>query len=219
MPFRQGTAVALGLVTWIFLAALARPAEACTCVPSDLPRVYHWTYTTDVVRGVVRAAVRIGTETRYTVRVIRTYKGCAKPGRELQVWTADSSATCGIALAVGRSYLLTAHREGDRITANLCGYNRPFARLSADDLQFLSSRYNCCGDRCRCVKRRPVQCFVQPCEVRRCAEPGATCVDNYCGGCGAEWFTSENVPVCRPCAGDEDCPWGQGCIGGACLTQ
>jgi hypothetical protein len=216
---RSPNAVAIGLATWISLAALARPAEACTCVPSDLPRVYHSTYVTDVVRGVVRAAAKIGTEVRYTVKVTRTYKGCARPGRVLQVWTSDSSAACGVGLAVGRSYLLTAHRQGDRITAGLCGYNRPFASLSADDLRFLSSRYSCCGDRCRCVKRRRVHCLVQPCAARPCAEPGATCVDNYCGGCGAEWFTSDGAPVCRPCAADEDCPWQQGCVDGACLTR
>ena len=35
----------------------------------------------------------------------------------------------------------------------------------------------------------PVNCFVAPCDVSSCpAYPDATCIDNYCGGCNAEYF-------------------------------
>ncbi|CAF2498928.1 unnamed protein product [Rotaria sp. Silwood2] len=34
-----------------------------------------------------------------------------------------------------------------------------------------------------------VNCFVNPCQVSRCAAyPGASCVANYCGGCFAHWY-------------------------------
>ncbi|OWA49937.1 hypothetical protein BV898_14471 [Hypsibius exemplaris] len=45
-----------------------------------------------------------------------------------------------------------------------------------------------------------VQCFVDPCQVTKCpAHPGATCRSNFCGGCNAFFFDSNNVNVTSTC--------------------
>ncbi|CAL1545074.1 unnamed protein product [Lymnaea stagnalis] len=33
-----------------------------------------------------------------------------------------------------------------------------------------------------------VNCFVEPCRFSKCAVEGATCGDDYCGGCNARWY-------------------------------
>jgi hypothetical protein len=42
----------------------------------------------------------------------------------------------------------------------------------------------------------PVNCFQPPCEATPCDVEGATCVDDYCGGCNAIWTDAEGNPVC-----------------------
>ncbi|XP_071834280.1 uncharacterized protein [Apostichopus japonicus] len=56
-------------------------------------------------------------------------------------------------------------------------------------------------------------CFVRPCQFATCAaHPEATCEDNYCGGCFADWFIGDkkvdcDIPICElpvepgPCRG------------------
>lgn len=87
------------------------------------------------------------------------------------------------------------------------------------------------------------QCFVNPCTVTTCpAQPNATCVDNYCGGCNARFFlygqevTSRCNPTAIPptfaslvcplpgfggictesCTSDGDCSTGQLCCSNGC---
>lgn len=43
----------------------------------------------------------------------------------------------------------------------------------------------------------PVQCFAEPCAVSSCDVAGATCQNDYCGGCDAHWFDANGNTVCE----------------------
>ena len=109
-------------------------------------------------------------------------------------------------------YVVTGARRGRgrAIQIGTCGFNAAFASLLPDEREFLQTRFNCCGETCACVRRAPVECFVDPCDVASC--PDGTCTSNYCGGCRAEFATPDGANVCQPCETDEDCPLlGQSC--------
>jgi hypothetical protein len=45
---------------------------------------------------------------------------------------------------------------------------------------------------------QPVSCFVEPCTVSNCtSSDNAECVDNYCGGCYADYFYEDELFVCE----------------------
>ncbi|CAF2447340.1 unnamed protein product [Rotaria sp. Silwood2] len=54
-----------------------------------------------------------------------------------------------------------------------------------------------CDNVSPCPPDQPeVQCFRNPCQGATCsAYPNATCIPNYCGGCNAEWFTTDGEQV------------------------
>ncbi|PKN58603.1 MAG: hypothetical protein CVU56_04995 [Deltaproteobacteria bacterium HGW-Deltaproteobacteria-14] len=43
----------------------------------------------------------------------------------------------------------------------------------------------------------PVECFAEPCAVSSCDVAGATCSNDYCGGCGANWFDASGNTICE----------------------
>lgn len=52
----------------------------------------------------------------------------------------------------------------------------------------------------QCSPSDMVNCFVDPCTETRCpAYPTATCRPNYCGGCNAEFYTSDGTEVTALC--------------------
>ena len=45
---------------------------------------------------------------------------------------------------------------------------------------------------------QPVSCFVEPCTVSNCtSSDNAECVDNYCGGCYADYFYEDELFICE----------------------
>ena len=45
---------------------------------------------------------------------------------------------------------------------------------------------------------QPVSCFVEPCTVSNCtSSDNAECIDNYCGGCYADYFYEDELFVCE----------------------
>jgi hypothetical protein len=196
----------------------AESADACTCLPPDLVRSYNDSESVLRVR-VVRERVR-GDRVLYRARVVTTYKGCIRPGQRVRLVSSASPESCGLRLEVGRDFLVTADRVR-RLRRNLaidaCGFNVPFERLSREQLRFLDTRFNCCGDLCSCVNSESVACFADPCQVAHC--PEGECVANYCGGCHAEFYDDLGQAVCQPCARDDDCSFGQHCSReGICLS-
>jgi len=50
-----------------------------------------------------------------------------------------------------------------------------------------------------------VQCFMSPCGVARCpGVPGATCRDNFCGSCSADWYKDNQKLTTAQCDGTVD---------------
>lgn len=204
----------------IILAWSAVPlqSDACSCMPPDINRSYRDADEVAKIRILGRLLFSRGGNNWYIGAVVETFKGCREPGQWVIVETPSSSAACGLNLTRD-SYLLNGSDRGSLwsipiIGVGLCGYNRSWGSLSDSDLDYLYSRYNCCGDECSCTDgSEPVNCFVDPCMVSECADPEATCSSNYCGGCRAEWYDAwGGMADCEAsCKSDEDCADGTWC--------
>ena len=132
--------LATGLVVGLTPVLGASPAYACSCVgPVEEDQLKEWA---DVIfRGKVRSKTgtvdgpgATGAETvTYSFSVSRTYKGKVRVPQKVN--TANSSATCGVRLKVGATYLVyatkpepenktrAARRAADRqpLEIGLCG--------------------------------------------------------------------------------------------------
>jgi hypothetical protein len=98
---------------------------------------------------------------------------------------------------VGTEYLLFLTSDDvPRIT--LCQGIARYSDVTAADRKFLETRQACCNDQCKCSPKYPeVKCFVRPCKsAKPPCKKAVKCLDNYCGGCNAEWFTTEDTPAC-----------------------
>ncbi len=196
----------IGLIVLMLLACFVSmhgTAKACKCMPPDLARSYNQVDAVVHVR-ILGSAFNRGTERYYDALLVEdAYKGCLTKRTRVLIRTSRSSASCGVTLRAGAEYLVTARQAGRSygrtvLQTGSCDANIEWKALSTDDLSFLRSRYNCCGDRCACTDgTQPVQCFVDPCEVSSCSVSGAECQANYCGGCNAEWSNEAGSRVCE----------------------
>ncbi len=198
-------AVIAALVGLAVVTMAPAEAQACRCQEPDVARSYN--NSGDVLRAQVIHALQTTHWKIYYARVQEVYKGCEREGRIVRLLTPVSSATCGATLQRGQTYLINGSRHyRGYISIHSCDVNRPFSDLDRDDIRFLNTRYNCCGDRCACVNSPEVNCFVDPCQVAPACGEGQ-CVSNYCGGCNAEFFDDRGNQVCQDvsCRSDEDC--------------
>jgi hypothetical protein len=194
--------VVLQLLAAVVLVAAC---DACSCVfpPVSLKDQYYTPEFTRVVRAVVYAEQRppcpsgsFNCKIEYKIRIRKAFKGCLSP-THVTVSTPDNGGLCGIKLNVGTEYLLFL--TSDIVpTVGLCRGIQSYSDVSAADRKFLETRQVCCNGQCKCSsKYRVFNCFVQPCKFAKppCKD-AVKCVDNYCGGCFAEWFTNKNTPAC-----------------------
>lgn len=204
-------AMALAVLT------IPRSAAACSCVPPDLPTLFQ--QSDHVLRVQIVKVVESPTTRTHVARVLQSWKGCERRGTLVRLETPKSSAACGVELPPGTVWVLTGQTLAKhRIGVNLCGYHVQTKLLPPEDAAFLATRLVCCYGGCRCGDGTdPVACFVDPCQVESC--PEGECVANYCGGCGAEFWTDGGPLVCTPCNRDADCASGQVCAAeGQCRT-
>ncbi len=82
-----------------------------------------------------------------------------------------------------------APSNGGVYEPEICGYARKWKLLTNTERSFLDTRMICdkegicmCGD-----GSYAKMCKMSPCMKSTCQTKGATCLDNYCGGCRAEW--------------------------------
>jgi len=168
-------------------------ADACSCMVPDINRSYD--HADDVVKARIFGELFFSRSGHkwYVGAVGDTFKGCLDQGQLIIVETRSDSAACGMFIRKD-TYLLNGRDKGTFwgipiLGVGLCDYNKTWDSLTAQDFDYLYSRYNCCGDECICTDGTvPVNCFVDPCMFSKCADPDATCSANYCGGCRAEWY-------------------------------
>jgi hypothetical protein len=125
--------LATGMVVALTPVLGANPAYACSCIaPAGEDQLRAWS---DVVfkgkvlskTGTVDSPGSTGAETiTYAFSVKRTYKGKVRVPQ--QVSTAGSSATCGVRLSVGSTYLVYATKaepEGKGKAARRAADHKP----------------------------------------------------------------------------------------------
>ncbi len=163
-----------------------------TIFPTDLPKIRS--------SGVV--SFHHNQNRVFQLLVTKVFDHCA-PSVPYEA-TAISSvhgSLCGISLETGVSYMLPLKPgAGQQTEISLCRFITPLKRLDKDKKEFLNSRKLFCTGHSQCADgTSQVACKVAPCDVSKPPCPEAIkCVDNYCGGCNAEWFDKDNLPGCRP---------------------
>ncbi|MBT8342871.1 MAG: hypothetical protein HKP58_13730 [Desulfatitalea sp.] len=204
------------LMTALMVTAIgAVPVQACSCMPPTVASSYN--HSSDVIKARIFLRIQRGDSVVYFANVQHVFKGCLSTDRYVILRTPSSSAACGITLRTGDEYLINGNASGTywgftQLSVGLCDYNPLFSALSDEDLDFLYSRLVCCSDACICADgSRPVNCFVDPCEVAPDC-PDGKCQANYCGGCTAEFYDANGYAVCEnKCQDDADCPEDQYC--------
>lgn len=202
MAFRRG---GLGAVVAIVAAALAvatAPAATTACRCAGPPSMLT-SYFRDGIESVVivtpQRIVPSSNPSRRTYAVVggntTVYKGCPRKLERISVFGPATS--CSTTLTLGEPVLLFL--SAGRF-AGPCDYNVPVSALTPGDVAFLNRRTGCDD---RCAADNQVDCFVAPCMVSRPCDASGRCVDNYCGGCHAEWYGRDGSPIV--CAGEQ---WG-----------
>jgi hypothetical protein len=197
--------LAVGAALVVGLAGLVpSEASACSCMRPSLSASYH--YSSDTIAVRVLSERQGPQRVYYRVEVVKAFSGCLQPGDRVTIETPVWSASCGQRLATGARYLLTADAadfrgDPDVYSINLCGYNRAFDELTAEDMQFLRSRSVFCEETGTIVcsdGTDPVQCLQDPCQAEAGTCEGATiCESNTCGGCNAEFYGEQWAPMCE----------------------
>jgi hypothetical protein len=112
------------------LGGLARPdiTYACSCMVSPDPQTA-MAESAAVFAGRVVEVVP-GDPVRYTFEVTRLWKGVASA--TVQLFSAQSSASCGYEFAQGQEYLVFANLGERGLETSLCSRTAPLADAAAD---------------------------------------------------------------------------------------
>lgn len=191
-------------LTAFALVLLARSSAACSCFPAGFPTQY---YAALKAGTPLSKATVLGSFTPpnpspnadrfYFLRVTFVYAGCARKTPFVTVARSKvQGSLCGVSLQTGQTYLLAINPNGGTRLV-LCGVNLLESSITPAQQKFLDQRDLCCNGKCKCAAAPRVACLVAPCSVTTVTCPGATCVDNYCGGCNAEFF-KDDLPACTP---------------------
>jgi len=199
-PLRSPVASTVWALAALLIVAAASPpfVAACSCITPTLLASY---YRKGVDSVVIATPQRLVSDTpeRRTYGLLggpfptntTVYKGCP---RKLERFSSPGSITsCSMEFELGVPVLLFLY--ADR-SVGPCDYTVPASALTPGDVAFLTRRSGCGS----CVADNEVNCLVAPCQVSKpCGPDAAKCVDNYCGGCYAEWFKADGTPlVCSP---------------------
>lgn len=202
------------LLALIFALSIVQ-VHSCSCAPIDFQLEYFRNRqlgtpislakvigVKTVKKNVLSPLSSINKKIIYTLKVLKVGDGCFPrlPYRAFAV-TSGSPGSCGVTLKKGFSYLLPLKKGAGKVSnIGLCGVNIQFEKVSQEQRKFVLSRVKCCRGRCQCADgKSPVKCIIPPCKFakRPCAE-AKKCINNFCGGCNAEWFDKNRLPACRP---------------------
>lgn len=146
---------------------------------------------------VVKATGLCGTV--YVVRVSENFKGCPLAEKRVKVSVSPCSQAGG--LSVGSSYLFYVTRvSAGSYSVGICDFMPLWSTIRQEKgairyLKRRSATMTCAG---KCFDGSlPVFCKTNPCDVSKCLVKGATCVPSYCGGCNAEFYTSDGFLALR----------------------
>ena len=115
-------------LTLLFVAALPRPASACSCVVPDLASSVQ--EAAAVFIGTQVSQSGSGFETVLTLDVHTVYKGDV--GASVDLRTADNSAACGITFSTETPTGVVAYADGDGgLSVNLCSSGWSAAEVEA----------------------------------------------------------------------------------------
>uniref|UniRef100_A0A3Q4B8L5 Metalloproteinase inhibitor 2 n=1 Tax=Mola mola TaxID=94237 RepID=A0A3Q4B8L5_MOLML len=148
-------------------------AEACSCSPAHPQQAF---CNSDVViraKLVGEHEVDVGNDIygnpikhiKYDIKQIKMFKG---PNQDIDaIYTAPSSAVCGVSLETSKEYLITGTLENDgTVHVTLCDFIEPWESTSATQKKSLAERYamgcDCKITRCTsipCVLSSPAECL------------------------------------------------------------
>lgn len=165
----------------------------------------------------------------YVAKVAFNYKGETNVGEYILISTPLHS--CGVRLSKKGRWLvsMTAVKNGmgdendgagggggggglGVYEIQGCDFYQKWLRLTKDERTFLSTRMICDdkGSSCTCghLSTQPDNCFIEPCRTSQCHTHNAKCINNYCGGCRAEWIDARGWLQCQ-CMSDDTkvCPF------------
>lgn len=207
----MGSPISVVFATIVMLLTIR--ANACTCVRSTFPTKFFaaekagaplseakvlFTFLSPVAPGD-NPDLQLRTRW-YFLQVNKVYTGCAPKMPHFAVARSSTTGSlCGLNLKEGSTYILSLKVTGDSWLSS-CGVAIETGNLSKGDRDFLDRRHLCCKGACRCANPlipMPL-CVAEPCAVTRPSCPVDKCVNNYCGGCAAEFFNEKGLPACVP---------------------
>lgn len=166
-------------VFFVALVALVSVSQACTCLFSTFKESYDRADSVVVAKVLSRKVlptptppaclesqppclvpIRLYNDVRYTLSLQRVFKGCGPTSRIFLGDTTDSSASCGISLRVGATYMLNLGKEivsFDKKKAfflNICQGNRLFKLLSDEERATLKKCSTLPEN--QCIRTKPV---------------------------------------------------------------
>lgn len=105
-------------LTLLLFFQFSPSVQACSCLKPTLKGTYFASSTKYVIRATPIAVFTVGSSRFYALRVQTLFKGCLKHST-LIIKTSISSASCGVYLQIGQSYLLPL-KAGFPPTIHLC---------------------------------------------------------------------------------------------------
>ncbi|XP_077384098.1 metalloproteinase inhibitor 2-like [Festucalex cinctus] len=179
---------------------LQEGADACRCAPRHPQQVFcqaDVVISAKVVRMVASAQSEVGLKTiKYVIKQTKMFKG---PKKNFDaIYTASSSAACGVTLTTGIKYLLMAglHSDGSlHITS--CDFLKPWDDLSASQKKLLKCYEmgcNCKITRCTdptCTMSSPTGCYWTDIQMEKLYQHYA-CFKKGNGSCA--WYRGDASP-------------------------
>lgn len=157
--------LALGL---LLVGTALRGADACSCSPVHPQQAF---CNADVViRAKVVSEKEVGSgddvygnpikRIQYEIKQIKMFKG---PDRDIEfIYTAPSSAICGVSLDVGgkKEYLIAGKADGNgKMHITLCDFIVPWDTLSPTQKKSLNHRYQM-GCECKITRCPMIPCYI-----------------------------------------------------------
>lgn len=163
------------VIICVVLASVYIYSEACSCLGIPHPQV-QFCNADFVIEARILRRVETGTspfqDVYYTVRIHQSYRREPRTGPVTQyaspfmrIYTASSSASCGVPFQIGRDFIIAGHIRNGRWSAHFCGWNLPASALT--QFQRNALRYGYYRNNCGCGIRDCTRNNHSGCQVSR----------------------------------------------------